>query len=152
MKKTILICVMLSSTLSFCQPTCDPNIILVVDEELVVGSIANTRFVDNTGREIAFIYSPGRVIIPKQDFESLRAQKQDSLTLAFDYYEQLRDKQCIHNYKLPFSITWFQEEYFIMKIYNLKKRKYKRRFLPLDASRNYTFEIISSSGQTLRTN
>lgn len=149
MKTLILICSLICSVVCYSQDTREANLILVIDEELVVGSIANLRIIDNKGVEREATYYPGSLIFQKLDFEYLISQD-ESLVLAFDYSEFIGNKQRVYNYNFSFDKYWLQQQYLIMKVYNLSKKKYKKMFDPLDSEKNYTFELIHPKGQMMR--
>jgi hypothetical protein len=149
MKTLILICALICSGVCYSQDTRETNLILVIDEELVVGSIANMRIIDSKGIEIEATYYPGSLIFQKLDFENLISHD-DSLVLAFDYFEFSGSRQRVYNYNFSFSRYWLQQQYLIMRVYNLTKKKYKKIFDPIEPGKNYTFELIHPKGQMMR--
>src|SRR5258708_6644696 len=131
------------------QNNFEANLILLIDEELVIGTISNVR-INSNNEVVEASYQPGTLSIKKESFNRLISQNDDSLSLSFDYYKSAGKKQLVYNYKLPFIKKWFVQTYLIMKVYNLENRKYRGRYEPLDAKRNYSFEIIYPEGQIIR--
>jgi|GEM_PF-5866572 len=149
MKISMTIFLLIFPLLAYSQGASEANLIFVIDEQLAVGSIANIKISDTEGNMFDALYYPGRLIFEKWNYND-RYSGTDSLTLSFDYYEDNKRGRQVYNYSLPFDKRWLKQDYLILKIYNLNKKVYKRKFDPLDYKRNYTFEIIYPGGQMLR--
>lgn len=150
MKKlaVVLVLILGSLELTYSQATHDVNFILLINDELPIGTIANSRIIIKES-EIEVLYHPGSLAFGEENFRKVMAAG-DSMILAFDYYEYKGGKQSIFNYRLPFYKNWLDQRYLVMKVYQLDKKKYKGVFQPLDKDRNYTFELAYPGGQMLR--
>ena len=56
----------------------------------------------------------------------------------------------IYNYEIEIGKNWFEQTFVILKIYNLDKKKYKKRLAPLSKDKKYTFDLETSEGQMIR--
>jgi len=124
------------------------NLIIMVDNELCIGSISNIQIVEGRNR-IEVEYDPGNLMVNQIDYKKLKMAKSD-LVLYFEYYQYEGSKQTLYNYELPFSPDWLDQDYTVLRIYNLDNKKYKGVFEPLDKGRNYTYELDYPGGQMLR--
>jgi len=88
--------------MSYSQNTREAHLVLVIDEQLVIGSVANAKIM-NGMTSVEASYYPGRLVFGMQDFDNLISENNDSLTLAFDYYENGKGRQLLYNYKLHLS-------------------------------------------------
>lgn len=131
----------------------DFNFIITVDDNVVVGSIANLRLIvsetNDNNKLIEAAYIPGKLTINKVDIEKLFSDRVNGITLMFDYYEYLNKEQVIYNYKIEIKKSWLQFSFIVLRIYNLDKRKYSKIFYPLEGQ-NYTYEIDLPSNSILR--
>lgn len=148
-KAVIIVCLLLSTCKSFCQENKEMNFILMINEKLASGSIANPRILTTMGEEIGIVYYPGKIMFDINEY-NLLLSSEDSLLLAFDYQDFSEEDQSLSNFTLPFSKTWLNQSFTIMRVYHLEKKKYKGVFEPLDEKRNYTFELEYPGGQIMR--
>lgn len=150
MNRNILLAILFfCSGLSYSQSMQELNVILVVDDVLAVGSIANIQLVGGDNMKAAASYYPGRLIYDDSSLSKL-VSSNDTISLIFDYYDTSSGRQLVYNYQLPFSKFWLEQDFLIVKIYNSDKRKYRKRFDGLSATRNYAFELIYPGGQILQ--
>ncbi len=126
------------------------NVILMIDDKLCLGSVADIHLIDGNGERIDLEYIPGKLSMEKGSYENLIQSDLDSATLFFDYYMYKKDKQTLYSYEIPFYSNWLDLEYLVLKIYNLDNKKYQKVFKPLDESRNYTFELEYPGGSMRR--
>lgn len=127
----------------------ESNTIFLVDEEIVVGDIADLKVY--SGDDVFYCrYNPGRLQMLLSDSSTFN-RLADTLKISFDYYKyNKRGKQRVYNYEIILNKCWLDEDYLIIKMYNLSKGKYNRLSHPLDDNKKYTFELYYPGGQMLR--
>lgn len=138
----------------FAQGSKDFNFILVINDAVWV-SYTNLRIEigSDTGslnRSISGLYYPGNLSFEKGDYAKLLAARDSSMTLVVDFKERVKNEDRHLVFKLPFSASWLDHYFLIMRVYDLDKKKYRGIFAPLDRNRNYTFELDYPGGQMLR--
>jgi len=129
----------------------DINFIIMIDDELVVGTIAKPFFKiemsDGNEEKIEFFYEPGLLRLNKSDFEKINSDKVNSVTMVFGNYPEGEITKGTVEYEIDFDRSWLTERYTILKVFNLNKKKYKKIFFPLE-NRNYTFEAYTPNPMT----
>ena len=140
----LLVCSMFTSA----QDLYRANLILVINDELAIGSISNVKLINEKGHQLETSYCPGTLTFENKGFEELEVNN-DSLMLVFDYYENTQKQQMLHNYRLPISNYLLKQPYLIMKVFDLERKEYKKSFGPIDSKRNYSVEVIYSGGQII---
>jgi hypothetical protein len=151
---TILLVALVGNVKSYCQENSKGvNFVITVDDNVVVGSIANLRLIasdaDGKRKIIDIAYIPGELSIKNVDMGELLSSKLNTVLLAFDYYEFCNGKQIIHNYEIEIEKKWFNFSYMVLRVYNLDKKKYRKIFYPLKGC-NYTYEIDFPSNSMTR--
>ena len=131
------------------------DFIISVDEE-IVKKISKSLIIVKQGesvlKKINVSYYPGNLSIAIEDYDMIFSDQGTSLFIQFDYYQySFNGEQEIYNYEIEIGRNLLQPQSFvILKIYNLDKKKYRKRFDPLSKDKNYTFELDGSEGQMLR--
>ncbi|MFA5670408.1 MAG: hypothetical protein WC967_14300 [Balneolaceae bacterium] len=153
MKFLICISLLLSMLLYNTQEKMvDTNFIIMIDDELVLGTIARTSFKiqknDGSEERIEFFYEPGLLRLSESNFEKINSDTVKSVTMVFSSYRQDSIEVGADEYELDFDRRWFFERYTVLKLYNLDKKKYKKILYPLDDNRNYTFDVYTSNPMT----
>lgn len=138
---------------SFSQEIKVFDFVISIDEE-IVKTLYNSTFVvkheSNIVSTVNVKYHPGNLSLEAKDFANLFSNPDNKVYLKFDYYEYIKGSQEIYNYEIEVGKNWFEQQYVILKIYNLEKKKYRKRLEPLSKDQNYTFDIDTSSGQVMR--
>lgn len=139
----------------YSQEVKSSNFIIVIDEEIVTESLGIKLLViskDGNSREIETItgYYPGNISLKKSDYDDLISDETQSVILKFNYQTYINDSSYYYTYEIEAGKNWFERMFVILKIYNLDKKKYRKRFDPLSKDKNYTFELSTSEGQMLR--
>lgn len=149
----ILFMIVFSFQNSLSQETKEFDFIVSIDEEIVKTLYKSTLVVKNGNNIVSTFslsYHPGNISLNAKDFDDLFFSQDNKVYLKFDYYEYINGNQEIYNYEIEVGKNWFEQQYVILKIYNLDKKKYKKWFKPLSKDQNYTFELDTSSGQMMR--
>lgn len=131
------------------QESFELDLIIMIDDELVFGGLARSQILIDNEDAIELSYHPGNLSFSQSDYDRLKEAKSDSLTLTFDYYDD-GGKLDLCNYKIPFFKSWLDHYFIVLRIYNLDKKKYRKAFKPLDAERNYTYELDYPGGSMRR--
>jgi hypothetical protein len=137
---------------AFCQ--CDSlariNFIIVIDDKIVTNEFIWAKLVTFADGQpnpsvIELEYFPGYFCFNAGDTVGLNG---DSLVLEFSRYmeQEIND---LRTYQFRFYKSWFKLPFFILKVYNLDNRKYRREF-PREKGKSYTYETVSPNGYMLR--
>lgn len=152
MKKIVLILIhIFSSVLIFSQQDYkNINFVISIDEDIVIGSVSQVKMIVNKlnkSKEIIKVnYVPGDLSIEKVDYEKLLSDDTESFYLNFNYTGCCNKED---NYEIELKKGWLELNYFVLKIYNTNRRKYKKMFEPLEG-KEYTYEYYYPGGQVLR--
>ncbi|MCH7411868.1 hypothetical protein MM213_00095 [Belliella sp. R4-6] len=130
------------------------DFIVCVDEEIAT-SLTKPVIIAKQGtnvlKRIDISYHAGNLSLSSEDYNMLFSEQEITLFLQFDYYQySSKGKQEIYNYEIEIGKNWFEKTFVILKIYNLDKKKYKKRLYPLSKDKNYTFDLETSEGQMIR--
>jgi len=130
------------------------DIIIFVDEEIVT-SLSKPVIIAKEGKSVLkridISYHVGNLSLSAEDYYMIFSNEEKTLFIQFDYYQySSRGKQQVYNYEIEIGKNWLKQTFVVLKIYNLDKKKYKKRFAPLSKDKNYTFELSTSEGQMLR--
>lgn len=129
------------------------DFIIVIDEKVAVGAISLVKINSKTANEEIEItpdYYPGNLSITQTDYERLFKQDTKSIMLSFTFNDNKGKRIKSYRYQIELKKEWMSDYFIILNIYNLDKKKYRKRYLPLSESKNYTFEIVSPSNTFLR--
>ena len=153
--KYIAILMLFLTTNIYSQEVKNINFIIVIDEEIVNNSLGIKFTItskDGSSREIETItgYYPGNISLKKSDYDDLISDETQSVILKLHYDPYINGNPYDYTYEIEAGKNWFKRMFVILKIYNLDKKKYRKRFDPLSKDKNYTFELNTSEGQMLR--
>lgn len=130
------------------------DFIVCVDEEIAT-SLTRPVIVAKQGtnvlKRIDVSYHAGNLSLSSEDYNMIFSEQEITLFLQFDYYQySSKGKLEIYNYEIEIGKNWFEKTFVILKIYNLNKRKYRKKLDPLSKDKNYTFDLETSDGQMIR--
>lgn len=130
------------------------DFIICVDEEIAT-SLTRPVIIAKQGvnvlKRIEISYYAGNLSLSSEDYNMIFSEQEITLYLQFDYYQySSKGQQEIYNYEIEIGKNWFEKTFVILKIYNLDKKKYKKRLAPLSKDKNYTFDLETSDGQIIR--
>jgi hypothetical protein len=130
------------------------DFIVCVDEEIAT-SLTRPVIIAKQGtnvlKRIDISYHAGNLSLSSEDYNMIFSEQEITLFLQFDYYQySSKGKQEIYNYEIEIGKNWFEKTFVILKIYNLDKRKYRKKLDPLSKDKNYTFDLEISDGQMIR--
>lgn len=112
----------------------DFNLIILVDGKLEAGSLwsLNIIAVNNDGEEekIEVSYYPGNLSLNEANYRKLMDSSVQKIYLSFYYTDFIKKKRNDYNYKVELKKGWFEDYFFILRVYNTDKKKYKYRGMP----------------------
>ncbi len=130
------------------------DFIISVDEEIaktLSKPVIIVKQNTNVLKKIDIGYYPGNLSLNFGDYNTIFSEQETTLFLQFDYYQYSpKGKQEVYNYEIEIGKNWFEQSFVILKIYNLDKKKYRKRLEPLSKNKNYTFDLETSQGQMIR--
>lgn len=124
------------------------DFIIVVDDDITVGSIASLQIKVLTGGKQDIVnasYYPGNLSLSEVDYSRLMSDSTTAIYLKFALYEYARQDQNTFSYEIELKKAWLKDYFNILRIYDLDKRKYRRRFVSRGVGRNYVYELQSPS-------
>lgn len=144
MKKIILILASVFSHLLL-NAQMNFNLILVVDQQIVVGSISDMRIllVKSNGDSESFPvdYYPGNLILDSSNYTKLSDTSIMSTYLEFRYKDYIGGEIFSNEYSIPFGKETLDYRYYVISIYNTCKKKYRKMFLA-KSDKGYLYEIL----------
>lgn len=130
------------------------DFIVCVDEEIATSLTKPVIIVKqgtNVLKRIDINYHAGNLSLSSEDYNLIFSEQEITLFLQFDYYQySSKGEQEIYNYEIEIGKNWFEQTFVILKIYNLDKKKYKKRLAPLSKDKKYTFDLETPEGQMIR--
>lgn len=129
------------------------DFIIMVDETIWTAPAEPKIIIkDKNGKEInTFLtsYHAGDLSFKESDYKKLSGSEFDSMIMVLKYTDICNDEVQYYNYNIEFKKGWLNNYFFILKIYNTDKKKYRKLFKPLEGKK-YTLEYDSSNGQMLQ--
>lgn len=100
------------------------NFIIFINDEIVTSPVRLEFYNKTYSNKYEFIYSPGKEI----DIDGSDILKED-MVLKFDAYGDKKNPAKRYNYDIPLEAGLFNDTVFlIIKIYNLDKKEYRKRY------------------------
>jgi len=150
MKKVLSVFILMTLVVElYGQEKANYNITILVNDEIWLTSTVINFKVPKRDEYIQANYTTGNLEFNSSDFELLKSIS-DSLTIYFDHYSYVNNKQILNNFELPFFNNWMDMSYLVLRVYDINRKEYKGVFDPLDSRRNYTYELNYPGGSMLR--
>lgn len=125
------------------------DFIIVIDDNIAVGSIASLQIAMMSGggtkEFISASYYPGNLSLTENDYGKLMSDSVKAIYLKFTHYEYVGQKQTTYNYDIELKREWLGDYFNILRVYDLNKKVYKRKYSPNGADKNCAYEIESPS-------
>lgn len=147
MKYILILVFGIFSLSSIAQNHKEINLIVAVDEEIMT-SLSNFRinFKSKEEKSIQLKYLPGKLTMTEDQYVTVFDNKDSEIIISFTAGKYDNDVYNQFDYKIPFEKGWLKENFCILTIYNLSKRKYRKIYKPVEPNVNYSFSIhIESS-------
>ena len=108
------------------------NMVIEVNERLVIGEIAgaylNFEKADGTKSRSLVGYHPGELRLQKEDWKKINDESTEKITLTFDYYALKGKYHHSVNFGIEMQKHHFEKSYLILKVYDFRERKYRKRY------------------------
>jgi hypothetical protein len=124
------------------------DFIIVINDEIAVGSIflPEITFVSGGKENVMQVnYFPGSLSIDKGDYAKLLSDSTKEIYFKFDHHEYVGSKLNYDYYEIELKKPWLEDYYNIIRIYNLKDRRYKNKYDPIGKGKEYNYELESPS-------
>ncbi|MCI3937853.1 hypothetical protein MQX03_11630 [Chryseobacterium aahli] len=145
MKKIVYIfCICLS--FYTCAQNKKANIIILVDGEVVKYSYIKINM--ENGKNITCNFQPGNLELKESDYEILKDNKIKSFQFTFSKICKEQSKSKMYEIG-DFKLSWLDQPYVILYVYNTDDKKYKKIYNPL-ANKSYTYEYDTPGGSMRR--
>ncbi len=129
------------------------NFIISVDESIVGGNIYNTQIIiykeSGNSERVKTNYYPGNLSLNEVDYREILSEDTKSFALSFNYSEYCNTDEHHYDYEIELKKEWFEHYFFILKVYNTNKKKYKKIFDAIEG-KEFTYEYYYPGGQMLR--
>lgn len=123
------------------QEVVNVNWTILVNEKLEPKGITRSRILVKTLDSATQVFNiwcyAGNIEIKQPDFQKMLSENVVSIWLVVPAIE----KNNYYNYTIKVKKKWFKLRYMVLKIYNLKKKKYRRLFVPNKHHKDYVYEI-----------
>ncbi len=129
----------------FSQKETKIDIILEIDNNTPICCISRVQLKAVGADEKYFdaSYYPGNLSLNSKDYAIVLSPQTEKIYLKFNYDEYIGGIQRVYNYEIEIKKQWLDDEFNILKIYNLDKKRYKGKIQPLDSSKAYNYELDS---------
>lgn len=128
------------------------DFIICIDEQIAT-TLSNPLIIAKCGteeRQIDVNYYAGNLSLSNDDYNYISSRQDIDLFLKFNYYQySLNGKQKIYNYETIMRKGLFNQMFVILKIFNMDKKKYRKRFKTISKDKHYIINIDTSEGQIL---
>ena len=108
------------------------NMVIDVNDRLVTTEIAcvylSFEYAEGTKDRIAIGYYPGELILEKESWEKIQADKTEKITLTFDYYTLKKGNQEVENFEVEMKKGHFDNRYLILHVYDFREKKYRKKY------------------------
>ncbi|WPO92697.1 hypothetical protein [Chryseobacterium sp. HR92] len=124
------------------------NIIITIDQN-VHPSISN-MYILNGEKKYYISYFPGKFLIKESDYRELSNINIASLKLVLSNSIQCKENLESKMYEIEdFRLSWLDQPYVLLYIYNTDNSKYKKIYNPLPG-KNYTYDYEYPGGTMKR--
>ncbi|MCS4434269.1 hypothetical protein [Aquiflexum gelatinilyticum] len=126
--------------------------VIEVNERLVTteisGAYLNFENTDGIKSRNIVGYYPGELVLEPEDWEKINSDLTKKITLTFDYNTFKRNGHQIGNFGIEMPKFLFSQEYLILRVYDFRERKFKKRYGCL-TKENYIAELDFPQGGIL---
>lgn len=134
--------------LTFCfqnvmsQKIININWTILINEKLESSEIMSSRIIVKTANDSNQVFNTwcyaGNLEIRELDFDRIFSEKVTSVWFEISTKENRGQS---FNYKIKLKKKWFKTRYMVLKIYNLRKKKYRKMFVPSKNNKEFVYEI-----------
>lgn len=131
----------------------ESNIMITVNETLSPNStILKMSYTSKDGAEknINIKYTTGNLKIDRKEYEELIKDSIQNLKVQIRNMEVYKDNIKYSHFEIDdFKVEWLQQDFFILHIYDIEEKKFKRIYSALP-NKSFTYEYDSPSGSMRR--
>lgn len=124
----------------------DLDFIIVIDEKISINSITNIHVKTVSDDSVNILnakYYPGNLSIVQSSYDRLMEKTVNAIYLEFTYYEYIGKIQTVYTYEIELKKNWLKDDFNVLHIYNLNKKKYQMMFNLKEKEKKYVFELDS---------
>lgn len=145
----LLSMVITCSITCFAQEKSALNLIIAIDDKIATASISNIQLIlvnnKNDSTTIEAGYYPGNLFVKDIDSSQFKGDELVRIKLSFTYNEYIKDQIQKKRYSIFLPPSFRNEHYVILRVYNLNKKRYRKRFYPCEQCNDYSYEIESGN-------
>jgi hypothetical protein len=108
------------------------NMVIEVNERLVESGITsaylNFEAVDGTTSKNLVSYYPGELVLEPEDWQKINSELTKEIILSFNYTDYSKKRDTSLNIKVGIQKEHFEMPYLILRIYDFKNKKFKKRY------------------------
>lgn len=145
--KKILLVILISILSVVTAQNKEGNVIISINQN-IHPILSNLYLLDEFNNKYYITYYPGSFKLNESDYKKLLNNNSYKLVLSDNLY-------CFKNHRIniyeieDFKLSWLDQPYFILNIYNTDIKRYKKKYNPLE-SKNYTYEYDYPGGSMKR--
>ena len=141
MKKIFITFVLLINTILFSQEKVELNTIITLNNE-ICKNLIEVKFFKNDNMQINGDYLPGKLLLDKNEFKILK-ESEENISIEIIVPKLKKDEVFYNKFFIKnINFKLLLSDYFILRIYDLSCKKYKKKYYPLEGT-NFTFEYDS---------
>lgn len=127
-------------TLTYAQDSKEFDLVIVIDDELVIAPEGFTIRLESFKDSLSFtpIYHPGSLELTKWQYDKLYSEEFTTMKIIFSYNLKYKKRAKNYFYEINFIKEWLEYPFTILRIYNLDKGKYRRKYAPVDKDSNFS--------------
>ncbi len=119
------------------------NNIIIIDETIIKKPLSIKFTFELEGKRL-FVYGnylPGNITIDSDDLKKLKSKLTEKIEIEFSYQTYKKEKPYFYKYNIDYKKLWLTDKYTIIKLFNLDKRKYSKKYRTSSLSKNYAIGI-----------
>ena len=133
-------------TIMFCfnhmlgQEMKEIDMVITIDEKVIGkahGILFEITAKDESNLSIAPVYHPGSLTFSKTDYDLLMSSRERLVRLKFYYLSNELTK----DYSINFHKDWLKEDYVVLNVFNLNKRKFRKVKKPIERNASYSASL-----------
>lgn len=154
MRKLIFMIIGFFTTfISLSQELKEIDFVIVVDDEVINAVQGLTIQIKEKNNEVVSIspnYHPGSLSFDNSIYDKLQTEDVESVKIVFSYSQNCKKKIVNYFYEISYNRKWFKEPFNVLKIFNLDKRKYRKKYKLLNENVNYSLSLDLGSYSVLK--
>lgn len=110
------------------------NMILEINGEIATSKISgfylNFEYENGTKDKILVNYNPGELLLKEDSWKKIKADSTTKITLSFQYTTFKKNEVVANtkNIKSEMKKSYFEQPYLILRVYDFRERKYRKKY------------------------